>query len=227
MAETKASRGKFILLRHGQTVWSESGQYTGRTDIPLTAEGEEQARQAGERLRENFGPELNRAFVLTSPLIRARRTAALAGFESAIADDNLMEFDYGPAEGRTRAQVAAAIGEDTWNIWDRGPLTLPQSLRGTRREKLEGQGTVTIVNGIGESAAMAGARTRAVINRVLPKLEAGENVVCVAHAHILRILTTQWLGMEPSCARMLELETAHFCVLAWHHEDRVIYKWNI
>src|SRR5579862_10053515 len=68
------------LARHGETAWSLSGQHTGRTDLPLTEHGEQNARALGERLSG-----LNFELVFTSPLQRARRTCELAGF-GAVAD---------------------------------------------------------------------------------------------------------------------------------------------
>jgi len=83
------------LARHGETEWSLSGQHTGRTDNPLTARGEEQARRLGERLH---GQVFQRVF--TSPLQRARRTCELAGFaRSAEPLPDLLEWDYGEYEG--------------------------------------------------------------------------------------------------------------------------------
>lgn len=88
------------LLRHGETEWSRSGQYTGLTDLPLTAEGEEQARSARAALDGvGFG------LVLTSPLARARRTAELAGFPEAQPEPNAVEWDYGDYEGVRSADI--------------------------------------------------------------------------------------------------------------------------
>jgi broad specificity phosphatase PhoE len=64
---------RLYFIRHGETEWSRSGQYTGRTDIPLTAHGEDEARKVGQRLRD-----IPFAHVLTSPLQRAQQTCALA-----------------------------------------------------------------------------------------------------------------------------------------------------
>lgn len=223
---THSDRGRLILLRHGQTVWSESGQYTGRTNIPLTAEGENQARRAGERLRD-AGFDIKPENVFVSPLIRAQKTAQLAGFEGFTTEFNLSEFDYGPAEGHTREQVAQALGVESWNIWDTGPLELPASLQGERVEHIPNHGDITVVSGVGESSDQAAARVREFIEQALPRLEAGEDVLCVAHAHILRILTTQWLGLHPNQARCFKLDTARFCVLGWHHSDHVVEHWNM
>jgi probable phosphoglycerate mutase len=102
------------LARHGETEWSLSGRHTGRTDIPLTARGEEQAAALGVRLR---GASF--ALVLASPLERARRTAELAGFSDRLEfDDDLMEVDYGEYEGRTTAEIHRARPD--WDLWRDG-----------------------------------------------------------------------------------------------------------
>jgi broad specificity phosphatase PhoE len=83
------------LARHGETAWSRSGQHTGRTDLPLTEEGERNAVKLGRRLR---GSRFAR--VLVSPSLRARRTCELAGFGTvAEAAPELVEWDYGDYEG--------------------------------------------------------------------------------------------------------------------------------
>ncbi len=93
--------GNLWLIRHGETAWSLSGAHTGRTDLPLTAEGEKKAtalraKLAGHRF----------ALVLTSPLQRARRTCELAGFGAgAVIEPNLSEWDYGDYEGRSTDDI--------------------------------------------------------------------------------------------------------------------------
>jgi len=89
------------LARHGDTAWTVSGQHTGRTDLPLLPQGEENARRLGERLKGT-----NFAKVYTSTLQRALRTCELAGFGSvAESDPDLMEWDYGKYEGLKRAEI--------------------------------------------------------------------------------------------------------------------------
>lgn len=100
------------LVRHGTTEWSKTGRHTGLTDIPLTPEGEEQARSLAPRLARPW------SLVLSSPLERARRTAELAGLQPEL-DNDLMEWDYGPAEGLTTAELST---HERWSIWNDVPL---------------------------------------------------------------------------------------------------------
>ena len=89
------------IARHGETAWSLTGQHTGMTDLPLTQNGERNARRLGDRLKG-----LTFAKVSTSPLQRARRTCELAGFGAvAEVDRDLVEWDYGQYEGRTSADI--------------------------------------------------------------------------------------------------------------------------
>ena len=91
------------LARHGETAWTISRQHTGMTDLPLTARGEVEAGQLGERLEG-----LSFAGVLTSPLQRAVRTCELAGFGAAAeVEPDLLEWNYGAYEGRTSADIRA------------------------------------------------------------------------------------------------------------------------
>jgi len=92
---------KLYLARHGDTAWTDSHQHTGRTDLPLNERGEEHARQLGERLR---GFSFVRVF--TSPLQRASKTCALAGFGAvAEVDPDLLEWDYGSLEGTRTSDI--------------------------------------------------------------------------------------------------------------------------
>ncbi len=89
------------LARHGETVWSRDGRHTGRTDLPLTEEGERNAHHLRDRLAG-----LAFAKVLTSPLQRAKRTCELAGFGAvAEVDPDLVEWNYGDYEGIRTAEI--------------------------------------------------------------------------------------------------------------------------
>lgn len=92
---------RLYLVRHGETEWTRERRHTGRTDVPLTAGGEAEARALGRLLA---GVRVGR--VLSSPLRRALLTARLAGFgERVETSDALLEWDYGAYEGRTTAQI--------------------------------------------------------------------------------------------------------------------------
>jgi broad specificity phosphatase PhoE len=102
------------LARHGETAWSLSGQHTGRTDLPLTPNGEAQARRLGARLQ---GRRFAR--ILTSPLQRAARTCELAGYGCmAERDPDLLEWDYGLYEGRRSAEIHAERPD--WDLFRDG-----------------------------------------------------------------------------------------------------------
>jgi broad specificity phosphatase PhoE len=111
------------LVRHGETEWTRSGQHTGRSDIPLTDLGREQAESLAGRLAgQHF------ALVLTSPRSRAAETARLAGFgDSVVVDPDLREWDYGAFEGRTTPEIRTELPD--WSIWTgpwRGGETLDE-----------------------------------------------------------------------------------------------------
>jgi probable phosphoglycerate mutase len=103
-----------VLARHGETEWSRTGKHTGRTDVPLTEQGEAQARAVGAALR---GREF--ALVLSSPLTRALSTARLAGFEPELRDD-LAEGDYGEYDGLTTPEIREQVPD--WTIWRYGAV---------------------------------------------------------------------------------------------------------
>ena len=92
---------RLFLIRHGNTDWSDSGEHTGCTDIPLNTSGEAHARLLGTRLS---GERFSRIFV--SPLIRVRRTCQLVGFaDRAEVTPDLTEWNYGSYEGRMTIDV--------------------------------------------------------------------------------------------------------------------------
>ena len=105
---------RLYLVRHGETAWSLSGQHTGRTDIPLTEQGEQDARKLAEPLH---GVSFNRVF--TSPLQRARRPAALAALNRAAEiEPDLAEWDYGELRGPAARRNSQE--QPGWNIFRDG-----------------------------------------------------------------------------------------------------------
>lgn len=218
--------GRLVLLRHGQTAWSVSGQHTGRTDLPLTEVGVEQAKEAGERLRKEFPQGFNPDCVLVSPLRRAQQTAQSAGYSPYTLCEGVVEWDYGAAEGRTRADIAELSGVEAWDVWKHGPKALPAHMITDAKETLPNGEDVAVHRTSGETLQEVAERTQSVIDAAMPKLKQGKNVLVVAHAHVLRILTTRWLGVNPEFARLLRLDTAHYSVLGVYKGDNVIVHWN-
>jgi len=114
IAPKEAASLSLYLIRHGETEWSLSGRYTGRTDLPLTAHGEAAARKVGERLKS-----VSFAHVLTSPLQRARKTCALAALTpTPEIEPNLAEWANGDYEGLTPAEIREA--QPGWNLFRDG-----------------------------------------------------------------------------------------------------------
>ena len=179
------------LARHGETEWSKLGRHTGRTDIPLTDEGREQAERLGELLHgRSFG------LVLTSPLARAALTAELAGFPDAVAEPDLLEWDYGAFEGLTTPQIREMYPD--WTIWQ-GPI--PD----------------------GEAIEEVAARADRVIARVRA---VDADVLVFAHGHLLRVLAARWLDMSPAAGAHFALATATTSLLGWERGEPVIERWN-
>lgn len=114
MTTPQQPAGRLVLLRHGQTEWSRTGRHTGRTDVPLTSEGEDEARAVAPLLA---GFDIVAA--VASPLVRARETARLAGLTDVRIDDDLLEWNYGDYEGITTAQIRERVGHP-WTAWADG-----------------------------------------------------------------------------------------------------------
>lgn len=122
---------RLYLIRHGETEWSRTGQYTGSTDIALTAQGEEEARDVGQRLRG-----IPFTHVLTSPLQRAKQTCALAALaEKPELEPDLAEWDNGDDEGRTPADILASRPD--WDLFrDGSPNGEKPAQIGARADRL-------------------------------------------------------------------------------------------
>lgn len=105
---------RLYLIRHGETEWSLSGRHTGRTDIPLTANGEDEARELGKHLMD-----IQFARVLTSPLKRALQTCELVGLDKAPEiEPDLAEWDYGDYEGQCSVDIRK--NRPDWNVYRDG-----------------------------------------------------------------------------------------------------------
>ncbi|CCK26191.1 alpha-ribazole phosphatase [Streptomyces davaonensis JCM 4913] len=192
--------GDLLLVRHGETEWSVSGQHTSWTDLPLTEHGEEQAKTLAPLLSSRTF-----SLALTSPLSRALRTAELAGIMGALPTDDLREWDYGGYEGITTREIHRTRPD--WYLWTDG---VPPGPAGHP----------------GESPAEVGERADRVLARVDEALPHGD-VVLVAHGHFLRVVTARRLGLSPAEGRLFQLATGTMSRLSVEHGRPVIAEWNV
>ncbi|KUM87609.1 MULTISPECIES: histidine phosphatase family protein [Streptomyces] len=191
--------GDLLLVRHGETEWSVSGQHTSWTDLPLTQHGEEQAKSLAPLLSDRTF-----SLALTSTLDRAIRTAELAGITGALTDPDLHEWDYGAYEGVTTVDIHRTRPD--WNLWTDGVPPGPDGHPGEAPEEV-------------------GRRADRVLARVDAALPEGD-VVLVAHAHFLRVLTARRLGLPPADGRLFQLATGTVSRLSTEHDRPVIAEWN-
>ncbi|HTK66566.1 MAG TPA: histidine phosphatase family protein [Pseudonocardia sp.] len=195
--------GEIILLRHGETEWSRDGRHTGRTDLPLTERGRQQAVAAGRLLA---GRRIAAAW--SSPAQRAQDTAKLAGLSIEGTDPDLWEWDYGGYEGVTTATIQQQ--RPGWYLWHDG--VVPGGADGFP----------------GETVEQVGERCDRVIARVLPLVqdENAADIVLVAHGHLLRIFGARWIGQPAREGGRLKLDTASVSRLGFEHDVPVISCWN-
>ena len=180
------------IARHGETEWSVAHRHTGITDLDLTARGERQSHALGERLA---GLRFN--LVLSSPALRARRTATIAGLgDRMVLEDDLVEFNYGDYEGLTTDEIERR--RPGWNLWTNG---CPG----------------------GETAEEVGERA----DRILTRLAAVEgDVLTIGHGHMSRILAARFLGSEGRDGSLLMLEPASISRLGFDHGRPAVQLWN-
>ncbi len=191
--------GDLLLVRHGETEWSVSGQHTSWTDLPLTEHGEEQAKSLAPLLSSRTF-----ALALASPMDRAIRTAELAGINGVVADPDLHEWDYGAYEGVTTVDIHRTRPD--WYLWTDGVPPGPEGHPG-------------------ESPEQVGQRADRLLARVAPALLDGD-VMLVAHGHFLRVVTARRLGLPPADGRLFQLATGTVSRLSTEHERPVIAEWN-
>ncbi|WP_407553307.1 histidine phosphatase family protein [Streptomyces sp. Pv4-95] len=192
---------ELLLIRHGETEWSRDGAHTSWTDLPLTANGEEQARALRPLLA---GRKIGQ--VWASPMARALRTAELAGLEQPQIDADLREWDYGGYEGISTAEIHRSRPD--WYLFTDGVAAGPDEHPG-------------------ESPEQVGARADRVLARIASSLESGEgDVALVAHAHFLRVLTARRLGLSPEAGGMFTFGTGAVGVLGTEHGRPAVVAWN-
>lgn len=187
------------VLRHGETEWSAAGKHTSRTDVPLTIEGEQQARRAGLVLSHLRGTIVPPALVLCSPRQRAQRTAALAGLRVDDVTEDLSEWDYGDYEGLTSRQIRERIPD--WTVWSH---PIPS----------------------GETAEHVRARAERLLDRVISAAATGD-VVLVGHGHFSRVLVACWLGLPAAEGIRFGLDPAATTALSVESGEHQVLRANI
>ena len=192
-----------VIVRHGETPWTLTGQHTGRTDLELTAAGAASASRLAALLGDR-----SFAKVFTSPLKRARQTADLAGFGAvATPEPDLCEWHYGDYEGLTTAQIRAQRPD--WRLFEHG---CPNG---------------ETPDAVGARADRVIAKVQAV-QAVHAVHAAADNVLLFAHSDILRVLTARWLRLPALEGRRVKLDTSSISHLGYDHDlgEPVIRRLN-
>ena len=178
---------QIYFIRHGETAWSLSGQHTGRTDIPLTEQGELAARKLAASLRQK-----NFSRVFTSPRRRAQRTCELAGLKAAAEiEPDLAEWDYGDYEGQRSAEIRTARPD--WNIFRDG------CPNGESPAQISGRADRLIVR-LRTLAGEAALFSHGHFGRVLAARWIGLDVGQAQH-FVLSTASCSILGYEPNAAQ--------------------------
>jgi broad specificity phosphatase PhoE len=186
---------RLFLTRHGDTAWTDSAQRTGRTDLPLNERGEQRARQIGQKLQKFAFTR-----VFTSPLQRAAKTCALAGFSDvAEKDDDLLEWDYGRFEGKLTKEILSE--HPGWELFRDG---CPD----------------------GESPGDVAGRA----DRFIAKARENDgDLLAFSSGHIIRMIAARWLGLPPAAGRFFFCRPASVGVLGFEHKNAnepIIGLWN-
>ncbi|KAG7191963.1 uncharacterized protein KQ657_002569 [Scheffersomyces spartinae] len=208
---------RLIFVRHGQTEWSKSGQYTSITDLPLTPFGVRQMRATGQNLLgtkpNNLVQTPNLRYVISSPRTRARQTVELiletltpeerAKIECRV-DERIREWEYGDYEGLLTKQIIElrelrGLGS-SWNIWANGCEN--------------GETYVDVTKRLDELIA----DIRKIHLKALEE-EKSCDIIIVAHGHILRSLAARWVGYPVHCNPKYMLDAGGVGVLSYQHHN--------
>lgn len=190
---------QIYLIRHGETVWSLSGQHTGRTEIALTPHGEAMSRVLSLALKG-----ITFSLVLTSPRLRARTTCALAGLggsgaQSTRTEPDLAEWDYGDYEGLRTAEIQKL--RPGWDVWEDG---CPG----------------------GETPAAVCERADHLIARLR---DIAGNIGLFSHGQFGRALAARWIGLPVAQGQHFAMDPTSISILSFekdHPTRRVIALWN-
>lgn len=187
---------KLVLLRHGQSTWNQENRFTGWTDVDLTEQGRQEARQAGHLLKEN-GYSFDLAY--TSLLKRAIRTLWIALDEMdmmwlpVIRNWKLNERHYGALQGLNKAETAAQHGDDQVHIWRRSYDIPPPALEADDKRSPAQEARYANLTAaelpLTESLKLTVDRVIPYWDsEIAPQIKAGKNVLIAAHGNSLRAM---------------------------------------
>lgn len=177
-----------VIVRHGQSAWNLENRFTGWVDVDITSKGEEEAKNAGEKLKDY---KFDLAY--TSNLKRAQRTLEII-LETTrqtnlevIKNEALNERHYGDLQGANKAETAAKYGDEQVHIWRRSFDIAPPN---------------------GESLKDTLARVLPYFeNEIIPKLKSGKNIIIAAHGNSLRALIMYLEKLKPEEILQVEIPT--------------------
>jgi 2,3-bisphosphoglycerate-dependent phosphoglycerate mutase len=190
-----------VLIRHGQSQWNLENRFTGWVDVPLTSQGEVEAKAAGQKLKSlGFKPDI----AFTSDLQRAQKTLAIVLEEiqssatPVTRHKALNERHYGDLQGKNKAETAAQFGDEQVKIWRRSYDIAPPN---------------------GESLKDTAARTLPYFKGpILDALKSGKNVLIAAHGNSLRSIVMELEKLTP--AEILEKEIPTGGALVYEFDSR-------
>lgn len=207
MPEQINSAGLLVLVRHGQSAWNATGQWTGWTDIPLSEKGRTEAQNIGEKLKT-----MHFDLGYTSVLIRAKQTMdeikkVLSQQFPIIESDRLNERNYGVFTGKNKWEVKERMGEEQFlklrRSWDY-PIDQGESLKDVYNRVIPYYKT-----------------------EILPKLEKGQHILIAAHGNSLRALIKYLDHIPDEEISHLELATGEAVVYEISPTGSVISKKEI
>jgi ribonuclease H / adenosylcobalamin/alpha-ribazole phosphatase len=191
-----------LLLRHGQTPMSVQKRYAGRSDVPLTDVGVQQAAAAAKRLASAGPGALD--VIVTSPLLRAVQTAGeVAAVTGApvVTDDGFAEADFGAWDGLTFAEVRERWPAEV-TAWLADPQIAPPG---------------------GESFTDVCSRVTRALHRMLADRER-ERVLIVSHVTPIKTLVASALGAPPSALYRMHLDVAALCEIDWYADGPAVLR---
>lgn len=204
---------KLVLLRHGQSAWNKTNQFTGWVDVPLTEQGVEEAKRGGELLKEkNVLPDI----VFTSLLRRAINTANIA-LDSADRlwipverNWRLNERHYGALQGKNKSEIRQEYGDEKFMIWRRSYATPPPEIDPNDQYSQNGDPRYTGAD-VPETEALANVVTRVTPyweETIKPQLAAGKTVLIAAHGNSLRAIVKMLDGLSEDEIAQVNIPTA-------------------